>query len=99
MTMVVVGLNESWHWESILHDQLYVLVRSLEQIFEALVLLLFMVSSLLPLVDVLTQPHAHIEVSVQQQYYIGFHALNVEHDGSRLRRFECVLQKGWLNHH
>jgi hypothetical protein len=42
------------------------------------------VASLLPLVDVFTQPDAYIKVCIQEEDNIGFHALNVEHNRLRL---------------
>lgn len=51
--------------ESVLHDEFGIFNRSLEQLFEILVVRLIVVASLLPLVNRVTFPNAHVEECVE----------------------------------
>jgi len=64
--MRIIGMcdKETWHRESLLHDVLGILKRSLEQLFKVFIARIIMVPCLFPLVNGVTFPDANVEESV-----------------------------------
>ena len=99
MTVIIVRPDQSRDRETVLHYQLHILVGRFQQLLQVSILWLIMVTGLLPLMNMLSQPHTNIEVSIQKQDHVGFHALNIQYYWNGFRVIQSILQQSWLNHY
>lgn len=67
-----------WHWETVLHDEVDVDLRGVEELGDVLVALLFVASCLVPGFYGVAVPLQHYEIRIKQQDDIVLHLLLVE---------------------